>query len=131
MNDEQEVIAADGRGIPPATRSAGSLIDLLEDGVLSVELYEAMKVLGARIEEVAEASGGKAKGSVSLKIELTKEDGVFKVATDFNTKEPKMPRPKSILWTTPSGDFTRFPPNQKQMFGITSLQGGGAVRNDY
>lgn len=128
MNDKQDVMtAADGGRIPAKPNSAGSLIDLLEDGVLGVELYEAMKALGVQIETVAEANGGKAKGSMTLKIELVKEDGIFKVSTDFSTKEPKMPRPKSVLWTDRNGDFTRFPPNQQQMFGIRTLGGGGIV----
>jgi hypothetical protein len=130
MSDDQDIMtAADGGRIPPATNSAGNLIDLLEDGVLGYELYEAMKALGVHIEHVAEASGGKAKGSITLKIELLKEDGVFKVSSDFSTKEPKMPRQKSILWTTEKGDFTRFPPNQRQMFGLTTVRGSGPINN--
>jgi len=133
---EQEVIeettgerAANGDVIPGATQSAGNVIDLLEDGSFSVELYEAMKALAQRIESAAEDNGGKAKGTLTLKIDLAKEDGMFKVSSDFTTKEPKMKRPRSILWTDRNGDFTRFPPNQRQMFGVNQIGGGGKVRN--
>lgn len=125
---DTEIITADGEVVKASARSAGGLIDLLEDGSFSAELYEAMVELGQKIEEVAHASGGKAKGSMTLKIELVKEDGAFKISSDFTSKPPKMPRARSIMWTDEDGNFTRFPPGQRQMFGLKQADGPRQIR---
>lgn len=124
--DEQER-AADGGNVPGAAKTTGQFLDVLEDGGFSHEVYEKMKELGFTIEEVASASGGKAKGKIVLTIELTKEDGAFRVASNFKVTAPEMPRPRSILWANERGDFTRFPPGQRQMFGVNQI-GGGKLR---
>ncbi len=131
MDEEQEVYqAADGQNLPGRTKSAGDVINLLEDGNFSMDLYNQMVELGRKIEEVADLSGGKAKGKITLTLELTREDGAFKIASDYKVTEPKMPRARSIMWTDPNtGDFTRFPPNQRQLFGLKSAGGGGGIRN--
>ena len=109
--------AADGALLTPPSRSAGSFIDLLEDGDFSAEAYEQLKDLAAQIRTISEATNAKAKGKAVLTIDLEYEGEAFKIRGDIKIKAPDLPRRKSIAWLDSSGDFTRFPPNQMQMFG--------------
>jgi hypothetical protein len=120
-----EQTALDGRPIPGAALSAGSLIDMLEDGQFSADLYHQITELGIAISEVADATSNKAKGSLNIKIELVKEDNAFRIAAKFDVKKPEMPRPRSIMWTDEHNRFTRFPPNQTQMFGMRPVRSVG------
>lgn len=109
--------AADGSLIPSPSRSAGTFIDLLEDGNLSADMHHELQELAAQMRAVANSTGGKAKGSATLKLTLELEGDAFKIQGDIKVKAPDLPRKRSIMWQDDSGSFTRFPPNQTQMFG--------------
>lgn len=109
--------AADGNVMLPVSRSAGTFIDLLEDGDLSADAYGQLQDLAQQVRAVAEAQHGKAKGSLTLKIDLEYEGEAFKVRGEVKVKTPELPRRRSVLWLDNKNDFSRFPPNQFQMFG--------------
>jgi hypothetical protein len=110
--------AADGNVIPPPANSVGALLDQLEDGQLSYELTQELQELAAKIRDVAQANGGKAKGELTLKLNLSLEGDAFHIGSSFKMKAPELPRRRSIMWQDESGNFSRFPPRQTQMFGI-------------
>lgn len=110
--------AADGGLIPPPAASVGSLLDQLEDGQLSYELTQELQELASKIREVAQANGGKAKGELTLKLNLSLEGDAFHIGSSFKAKAPELPRRRSIMWQDESGNFSRFPPRQTQMFGV-------------
>ena len=113
--------ALDGAFIPGAALTAGSFIDLLEDGEFSQDLHEKLHSLGLRLDEISDATGQKAKGKITITIDLTREDNAFRVASKMKVDTPEMPRQRTILWQDQDGNFTRFPPNQVQMFGLRSV----------
>jgi hypothetical protein len=110
--------AADGNLVPPPANSVGLLLDQLEDGQLSYELTEELRELAAKIREVAAANGGKAKGELTLKLNLSLDGEAFHIGSSFKAKAPELPRRRSIMWQDESGNFSRFPPRQTQMFGV-------------
>lgn len=56
---------------------------------------------------------------MTLTIDLEKEGEHFSMRGKVAVKAPELPRPKSVVWSDPNtGNFTRFPPNQTQMFGM-------------
>ena len=121
--------ALDGNPIPAAAYNLGDLINMIEDGGLQAEAHAALAALVHKMGEVS-AMQGKASGTFTLKMKFSKEHGEpIRIASDFTVTEPKLPRPKSIMWSDEEGNFTRFPPNQMQMFGLKQVGGSGGVRN--
>lgn len=117
--------AADGAVMTPIAVSGGNALDLLEDGMLSADFYDQLQELGWKMAHINDATGQKAKGRITLVLDLEKEGEAFGITGKTTVKAPEMPRPKSVMWQTESGEFSRFPPNQSQLFGTRST----AVRN--
>jgi hypothetical protein len=120
--------ALDGRPIPAAAATGGDIINMLEEGQFGVDVHQAMADLIAHLNDVSEANGGKAKGSLNIKIDIVKEDNALRIASNYTVKKPDMPRPRSIMWTDQQNNLTMFPPSQMQMFGMRSIGGSGGIR---
>ncbi len=120
--DKQVERAANGQILAPPSRSAGTFLDLLEDGDLSEEIYAALQEIGRQCRAVSNSTNDKSKGTVTIKLDLEYEGEAFKIKGDIKTKMPDLPRRKSIMWMDHSDDFTRFPPNQAQMFGARPVR---------
>jgi hypothetical protein len=121
--------AADGGQVPGACNTLGEFVTSLEDGQLSVDCYEAIKDLSARMNEHAWHNGGKAKGKVVITMDFTQEGGLAEIKSGFKVTVPEAKRPKSIMWTTEDHRFTRTRPGQQQLFGIRDVSGSGSVRD--
>jgi len=120
--------ALDGRPIPAAAATGGDIINMLEEGQFSQDLHRAFADLIAQLNDVSEATSGKAKGSVAIKIDIVKEDNALRIASNFKITAPPLPRARSIMWTDQQNNLTMFPPNQMQMFGMKSIGGNGGLR---
>ena len=122
--------AVDGNLVPAAALTGGQFIDQLEDGNFSADLHVTLKDLAAKMHEIGTQTGQKTKGTVTIKIDLLREDNMFRISSDLKVKEPELPRPRSVMWTDEHNRFTRFPPNQGQFFGVRSVDGtGGGPRS--
>jgi hypothetical protein len=122
--DQTQVLAhraADGGVLPAPTRTAGGLLDMLEDGDFSADVHAQLVDLAAQMKAVANSTGGKAKGEATIKLKLELEGDAFRIQGDVKVKAPDLPRRRSILWQD-GGSFTRFPPNQTQMFGSAPVR---------
>lgn len=117
--------AADGAPVPAAALTGGQFLDALEEGQFSNDLHVALKDLAAEMQDIGNATGQKTKGKVQITIDLSREDNAFRIAADMKVTKPKIPRPRSIMWTDEHNRFTRFPPNQGQFFGVRSVGGSG------
>lgn len=118
------MLAGPGGGvIPPPARTAGATIDLLEDGQLSADLQEELRELVAQMKAVHNSTRSKVKGeaTLNLKFEIDASGAIF-VEGKTKIKAPDLPRKRSIVWTDDQGNFTRFPPNQTQMFGSAPIR---------
>lgn len=120
--------ALDGRPIPAAAITGGDIINMLEEGQFGGDVHAAIADLLATLNDVSKETGGKAKGSVTIKLDFSKEDNALRIGSNFTVKKPDMPRPKSIMWTDERHNLTMFPPQQMQMFGMRSIGGGGGLR---
>lgn len=114
--------AADGAVMRTEAHTAGHFVDMLEDGAFSQEVHRQLKDVAAQMAAITNATGGKTKGRVTLVIDLEKEGEHFGIRGKVTAKAPELPRPKSIVWAEPGGNFTRFPPNQAQMFGVRPVR---------
>lgn len=116
--------AADGSVMRTTAHTGGQFIDFMENGRFSGDVQMALRKVAADMATVHDMTGKKAKGRVTLVIDLEKEGEHMSVMGKITHKSPELPRPKSVVWQDPGGNFTRFPPNQTQMFGLRP-----AVRN--
>lgn len=115
---QSPMIAANGDRLPQVAATAGNFIDMLEDGQFSADIHNQLREITTAMDDIAQFNGGKSKGKLTITIDITKEDSVFKLAASYKAAKPELPRPKSVLWTDERNNFTRFPPGQNQLFGL-------------
>lgn len=93
-------------------RNAGVILGTLEDGQLLIDLGVKFQRLGQELSRVADQAG-KAKGTITLKINMSAESGgVVTIASDITVKEPQTPRQKSVRWLLSDGNLTNTNPKQ-------------------
>jgi hypothetical protein len=118
--------AADGQIMRTEAHTAGNFLDMLEDGNFSHEVHRQLKDVAARMASITNATGNKTKGKVTLVIDLEKEGEHLSIRGKVTAKAPELPRPKTIVWDDENtGRFTRFPPQQTQMFGMRPVRNAG------
>jgi hypothetical protein len=122
--------AADGGHVPGACNTLGEFVRTLEDGQFDADCYQAIKGLSAKLNESAWANGGKAKGKVTITLDISQDGGVTEIKSAYKVTEPADRRAKSILWTTEDHRFTRTRPGQQQLFGIRDASSGSARMRD-
>ncbi|CAB4896223.1 unannotated protein [freshwater metagenome] len=86
-----------------------SSLRLLERGVLDRQLGEELQEL------VEKVTTQQKQGSITVKLVVkpdSDEDSRMKIAADFTTKAPKLPRKDSILFLERDGSLTRNYPGQ-------------------
>lgn len=109
--------AADGRELTTAAFTGGAMLDLLEEGQFGVDLHTALAEVAKATTDQANRTGNKSKGSVSIKLEIERDGDSFRIRPELKVVTPKDPRPRSTMWVDQHMNFTRFPPQQTQLFG--------------
>ena len=96
-------------------RDATQIIGMLERGDLAAALTEELSKV---VEACREAAGPKtkAKGQVTLKIEIEVEGVQITLTGDIGSKTPKAPRAGSIYFLAPDGAISTEHPQQMDMF---------------
>lgn len=116
--------AADGAPTPYAASTLGEVVNMLERGAFSAEVVQALAALGKGMSEIAEATGKRQKGTVTIKLNLTTEGDAFFVEADYTVKAPKLPRPRTLAWQQDDGRLTPSQPKQKLLFGVARTEHG-------
>ena len=129
--EKQQKFAADGSILPSTAFTLGNIMDILEDGQFSDDVAEDVCDLVAALNDMSrDAPGRKHKGKLVVEVDLEMEDGAIKIQAKHKVKKPERPRPKSVFWSDEQNRLTRFPPGQRQMFGVRRATGSGSgVRN--
>lgn len=110
--------AADGALIPGVAATSGQFLDLIDDGQFSKEAYAKIRDCARTMINLSRMTNAKQKGKVTITIDLEAEDETFKMTPNIVVKMPEPPKRRSVMWADEHGQFTRFPPNQMQMFGL-------------
>lgn len=116
--------AADGTQAPYAASTLGEVVNMLERGAFSAEVVQALAALGKGMSEIADATGKRQKGTLTIKLSLTTEGDAFFVEADYGVKAPKLPRPRTLTWQTDDGRLTPSQPKQKLLFGVAGTEHG-------
>lgn len=103
-------------------RSFAHFITCLEDGQLHAHLSAELQRLAGTLQQHASMHGGKPGGSMTIKLAFVTDDsGVFEIRADVKTTEPKMARPRSIMWTDHSDNLVPHNPRQMDMFRVRDV----------
>jgi hypothetical protein len=115
--------AADGALVPVPARTGGAMLDMLEDGAFGVDMNTQLAELSQKMKEHSDRTGMKCRGKVTITLDIERDGDAFRIAPEIKVTAPKMPRPRSTLWTDRDNNFTRFPPGQGQFFGTLKTVG--------
>lgn len=109
-------------------RSATTVIGLIGDGELAAELdAELTGTLAALYEHCGGRKKSKAKGRVTLTIDLTVEDGMVTMPPDITTKKPKKLRENGTFWIDAEGSISTEHPSQIRMDFENRIRTGDAL----
>ncbi|MBB4952735.1 hypothetical protein H4S14_000777 [Agrobacterium vitis] len=99
-------------------RDPGTLIGSLEQGQLHKDFAENIKDTIVKLQDlIGDNPKAKAKGSVTLKLDFTVQDGRIEFDADISTKTPKQPRRSTVFFLTDDSEISTEHPRQRDMFG--------------
>jgi len=99
-------------------RDFNVVLGMIERGELVDDLGRDLVETLRKTKEVAERTkGGKASGTVTLKLSLTVENGSVTIEPEISTKAPKSPRGRSFFFVTDDGELSTEHPRQHDIFG--------------
>lgn len=93
-------------------KSALLLLHAISDGTFMAEVSDRVAELTKDMTKLAEATGGKHKGKVTISVEFLLDRGVYEVTADVMVREPKRVRGRSFLYGLPGGGLSPQNPNQ-------------------
>lgn len=98
-------------------RDAQTIIGMLEGGEVAAALGAEITETLSKLKELAgDRPKSKAKGSVTLKINLEVEAGTATITCDIDSKRPKPVRGSSFYWVLDDGSLSTEHPQQTDMF---------------
>jgi hypothetical protein len=126
---EGEVVsrAADGGPAAFAAGNLGDLLNMSEDGQFGADVMVDMRALVRKMMELAEATGNKQKGRLTINIDFRTEGDAFFAVGSHKVTPPKETRRQTILWPNEQGNLSRSQPNQRQLFGVRQVGGTTAA----
>jgi len=78
--------------------------------------FQGIKEAVAGLEDLNQDHGiRKSKGSITIKITLDRDDGIYRVGIDSTTKLPNVPAAKEVFWVTPDNGLVQQDPRQLRM----------------
>jgi hypothetical protein len=95
-------------------RGFGPFLSKLDEGQLIERLADELKDVTVALDRHAQ-SHGKAKGTLSLTLSITIENGIATIIPAVATKLPKVPQGQSVMWITPGGNLTPENPRQQKL----------------
>ncbi|MDQ0349768.1 hypothetical protein [Ancylobacter vacuolatus] len=91
------------------------IVGMVDDGDLAAELSAEILRVNAAIKERA-GQKGKAKGTVTLVLNLEQEGGILAITGDIKVALPKKKRGASMYWVMTDGAISTEHPQQMNMF---------------
>lgn len=112
-----------------ALKMFSMFLQSLAGGQFHADLTSEMEKISTTLTDVAQDSGGVAKGKLSINIDFKFKGGVFEISQDFKTTLPHAKLDSTMLWTNKDNQFTPLNPKQVEMFGggLRDVGGTGGV----
>lgn len=113
-----ETEAADGSQRYPAVTTMTDLVHMLNDGQFNADCASTIQRFAEDMECLGCDTGKKVKGSLTLTINVEREDdGVYFFTPELKTKLPPEKHGRTIGWVTDDNRFTPNKPRQGNLFG--------------
>lgn len=94
-------------------------------GAAVEEMSAEFQKLNMALADAALYSGGSQKGSITLKIDLTRKNELTFVKYDIKRKDPNPPRPESVTYHTADGVLLFEDPRQQKLpLKVAGFAGG-------
>lgn len=103
---------------PYAAPNVPQLLGLLEDGEFNSEMADQYRDLIAAMENASADTNGKTKvkATMTLKVDLVLEGGVYEVAGNITTKKPPRKPRRTTMYGTEGNTLSRTNPKQDDFF---------------
>ena len=109
-------------------RTLEQIFAQFDNGAFLHELLEGMQKLILDMHQAQMDQGGKVKGSVAVKVDLTLDRQLtLQMTADHKFTHPKKPKASATVWTTADGMLTPQNPKQPSLFGIRDVTPGTAA----
>lgn len=100
---------------PPPARNFNTFIAQVQDGAFHAELSDKLRELIGDLSNHKASYGGKAIGTMTIKLGFTLDAGVVEIMAKAETTTPKAPTTKTIMWVTPENNLTGANPKQAKL----------------
>ncbi|MCF1453440.1 hypothetical protein [Agrobacterium vitis] len=98
-------------------RDPSVLIGSLEQGQFHKDLTSTVQETIAKLQGlIGDNAKAKAKGSITIKLDICVQDGRIEFDADVSAKTPKPPRRSTIHFLTDDGEISTLHPRQHDMF---------------
>ena len=104
-----------GSALTNASVKFSERLKTLGMGAIDDEATRELDNLTREMARLAKATGGKPKGSMTLKLSFTLEGDVFDIRPELSVKRPPPPRPRAVLFAGPDGILSETSHTQTQM----------------
>lgn len=97
-------------------RDSQTIIGVLEDGEAAAAFSrEITETLAALKEQAGDRPKAKAKGAVTLRLDIEVEGGAATITADIASKRPRPVRGASFFWVLDDGSLTTEHPRQMNL----------------
>lgn len=98
-------------------RDAQTILGMLENGELNKDASRELNETLAELCELSKASSkSKIKGSFTLKLNITADNGTVSIQAEIAKKVPKSVRRSSFYWVMDDGTLATEHPDQSELF---------------
>ncbi len=106
----------DEKSSDEGVRDFGVFLTHIDDGTLHEDAGRDLQRLAAKLSDHVAQHGGKAKGTLTLTVNLTAlANGTVDVVADVKVKEPKAVRARSVFWLTKGNNLSHENPRQQKL----------------
>ncbi len=117
--DEDGVVIEKSVGPMPAPaappKGFNVFLAAIENGKTHDDLSkELQKLVGHLVDHQHKFGNKVVNGTITLKVALKLDQGVFSVSPEIKVSKPEEPRGRSIFWPTPENNLVESNPNQRK-----------------
>lgn len=115
--DARNLVAADNKPVAKRSGHLSDVLRMLEDGQFNADVSADMRDLAVAMEAHAHNNKGQAKGSITLKFDFVRANGMFVITPSHTVKKPVQKRDGTALFLGEDKSLGRNPVGQSALFG--------------
>jgi coenzyme F420-reducing hydrogenase beta subunit len=100
---------------PPPMRTLAAVLAAIDDGVFHNDATDKLKALLADMSNHQQEFGGKVGGIMTINLGFTLDGGLVDVVAKVETKAPKKPNARTVMYLTPENNLSASNPKQRNL----------------